>query len=557
MSAVVSVFTTKLVWGAAMKSIHTLSSVLGSCVLGICLALAPQPLLAKTASPSPRVHVETGDLEGGRDGEAEAFLGVPYAAPPVDDNRWRAPLPARAWQGVREAKIFGASCWQPVNKAGFGPWTHEYVVQDAVSEDCLFLNIWRPVVAKANKPLPVIVWIHGGGFSSGSGSVPIYNGRHLAQKGVVVVTLNYRVGVFGFLAHPELTAEARATGAPPANFGIQDQIAALEWIKRNIANFGGDPTRVTIAGQSAGSMSVHILTVSPMAKGLFHSAIAESGITMPQNDANDLSSAEQIGVALSAANGDLHIADLRRISPDKLKLGAAAGPFYSPVVDGHVLTDTVFHSLQSGHFNDVPMIVGQNSDENVSMAPPSDVASVDEYNRFFKERFGDMAGEFQAHFPADDDVSRGSALRRARLSNGLASIWQWAGARWASRYPAYVYLFRHREPGPLSNQWKSFHSSEITYVFGTMDTAPERNFSEVDRKISQDMSDDWVNFAKSGNPNGAGPNRAGAVLWQPYSTKAAAVLDIGGTSRMKQPLDAALLDSYARFFAKGGTVSLF
>lgn len=534
-----------------MKLNHTLS-----CVLGMCLALAPQIATAQTmsgqtTSRGPRIHVETGDLAGMRQGAAEAFLGIPYAAPPVDDNRWKAPLPAKAWQGVRPATAFGASCWQPVNKAGFGPWTHEYVVQDAVSEDCLFVNVWRPAGTRAAQHLPVMVWIHGGGFSSGSGSVPIYDGRHLAEKGILVVTINYRVGLFGFLAHPDLTAEGKAAGTPPANFGIQDQIAALAWIRRNIASFGGDPDRVTIAGQSAGSMAVHILTVSPMARGLFRGAIAESGISLPQNDDNVLAKAERGGLALSAANGGLSIADLRKIAADKLRPGAGSGPFYSPVIDGSVLTSSVVQSLRSGAFHDVPMIVGQNSDEVVSMSAPSQAATAEEYDRFFRDHFGDMAEEFRSHFPAHDDATRGAALRRAHMSNGMAAIWQWAQVRSRATSPTFVYLFTHPEPGPLSAQWKAFHSSEIPYVFETLDTAPERKFTQVDRRISQGMSDAWVNFVKFGSPDGKG------ATWRPYSTKTGAVLKIGATSSMDEPLDASLLATYARFFAKGGTVSLF
>ena len=241
------------------------------------------------------------------------------------------------------------------------------------------------------------------------------------------------------------------------------------------------------------------------------------------------------------------------ISPDKLRPVAGSGPFFAPVIDGRVVTDSVLHNLALGHFSDVPMIVGQNSDEIVSIAAPSDLASADEYDRFFKDRYGDMADAFKSHFPATDDASRGAALRRARLSNGLASIWQWENVRAEhARSPAYVYLFTHREPGPLSNQWKVFHSSEITYAFGTLDAAPERKFSEQDRKISREMSDYWVNFVKFGNPDGRDDKP-----WKPYSAKDPKMMEIGDQSGMRQPIDPALLDVYASFLAKGGRINMF
>lgn len=218
--------------------------------------------------------VQQGRVAGTKHGEVAAFLGVPFAAPPTGERRWKPPAPASSWNGVRKADALPASCQQGVTPNGFGPWTHEYVVTSAVSEDCLYLNVWTPAKTSGEK-LPVLVWIHGGGFSGGSASVPIYDGSKLAAKGVVVIAINYRLGLYGFLAHPALTAESPAHAS--GNYGLLDQVAALQWIKANVAAFGGDPDRVTIAGQSAGAMSVHHLIASPLAKGLFAQAIAQSG----------------------------------------------------------------------------------------------------------------------------------------------------------------------------------------------------------------------------------------------------------------------------------------
>ena len=320
-------------------------------------AVAVLSLLAGTAlaNDAPHARVGTGELVGIRQVDVSAFLGVPFAAPPVGDLRWRAPRPPLPWSGVRPADRFGASCLQEVSPAGFGPWKHEYVVQGAVSEDCLFLNVWTPAPAGAH--LPVLVWIHGGAFTSGSGSVPIYNGTTLASQGVVVVTINYRLGIWGFLAHPDLTREA--SGVAPSNFGLQDVVAALRWVQDNINVFGGDPRRVTIAGQSAGSMAVHDLLVSPLAKGLFAQAISESALpgAIPMRS---LGEAEAAGVAFARSKGATDIAALRAMSAAEIE-AAAPKTGLGPVIDGVLLPDSPMRLIIAGRFNDTPVLIGLNN----------------------------------------------------------------------------------------------------------------------------------------------------------------------------------------------------
>lgn len=281
-------------------------------------------IAAPAQAASPRVTTHSGVVAGAQENTVAVFRGIPYAAPPVGPLRWRPPMPAPGWAGVRSAARFGHSCWQAVSPQGFGPWTHEYVVAGDISEDCLFLNVWAPL--KKGKLRPVLVWIHGGGFNSGSGAIPIYHGAALAARGAVVVTINYRVGVFGFLAHPDLTREAG--GAPPANFGLMDMVAALRWVKANIAAFGGDPAAVTIAGQSAGAMAVQDLVSAPMAKGLFQRAIGESGLPRALTSLGD---AEAQGTAFAREKGATSIAALRALPAEALQSsrGGQCGPLRS------------------------------------------------------------------------------------------------------------------------------------------------------------------------------------------------------------------------------------
>jgi para-nitrobenzyl esterase len=486
-----------------------------SCVLkgSLRAAAALALILSNTASgdEAPHAKVSTGELAGVRQAGVSAFLGIPFAAPPVGNLRWRAPKAPLAWKGVRAADHFGASCLQEVTPAGFGPWKHEYVVQGDVGEDCLFLNVWTPAPAAGH--LPVLVWIHGGAFTSGSGSVPIYNGTALASQGVVVVTINYRVGIWGFLAHPDLTREA--AGAAPSNFGLQDMVAALRWVQANISAFGGDPKRVTIAGQSAGSIAVHDLLVSPLAKGLFAQAISESGLptTIP---ARSLGEAQAAGEAFVHFVGANDIAALRVMSAAKIQAGAPKFGI-SPVVDGVLLPDDPMEMIAAGHFNAVPVLIGLNADE------------------------GSM------------DSGYGPKEAAELRASGLAAVYFWARAyRARSHEPIYAYFNTYVEPGPESVRYGAFHSSEIPYVFGTLNAAPERGFTAADTAHSRQMSAYWVSFIAHGDPNGDHRPQ-----WPKFDAAQPEVMQLDAVSKAIPLLTPEKLKAQEEIIENGGTPRMF
>jgi len=367
------------------------------------------------AQMAPIVRIAQGALAGVRPGQVDAFLGVPYAAPPVGRNRWRAPQAAPYWQGIRPAKEFAASCWQHMTPGGVGPWTHEYVPQGRTSEDCLYLNIWTPA-ANVRRRLPVLVWVPGGGFVSGSGSAAVYNGASLAAQGIVVVTINYRVGVFGFFVTPALAKEAARDHEPPGNYGLQDVLAALHWVRRNIAAFGGDPDAITLGGQSAGAMSVHDIIVSPLATGLFQRAIAQSGL--PDTEPTpSLAEAAEAGEAFARAKGATTLAALRALTPQELTSGAGPrqGPLLLPIIDGVLLPAPPATLLIPGAFADVPILAGIDADESTAFSTPL-VASLSE--AAWKARL--RHSSFRAPSPMFP-FSRASMPTRAQLSRRRSS----------------------------------------------------------------------------------------------------------------------------------------
>jgi para-nitrobenzyl esterase len=432
---------------------------------------------------------------------------------------------------------------------GRPPWTREYVVQGKISEDCLSLNVWTPT--RTGSQRPVLVWIHGGGFNEGSGSVPIYNGSALAGRNVVVVTINYRIGAFGFLAHPELTREAG--NAVPANFGILDQIAALHWIQKNIASFGGNPANVTIAGQSAGSVAVHALVASPLARGLFSRAIAQSGlpdiIPLPT-----LAEAEKNGVAFASEKGVKTLAQLRALPADRFVTAAATpgGLRFVMVVDGKLLPATPQEMMAKGDFNDVPMIVGQNADE-ASAFPEYGSGDPEAFKSFMTRSFGEQASVFAHFYPADSEETRARSAKEVSRDRGVAMICLWSLDHHAQRRsPVFAYYYSHTEPGEESARFGAFHSSEIPYALSTLDAAPERNFTLADRQISLVVSGYWVNFIQHGDPNGAGlPN------WAPVSADKPTMIEIGDQTAGRPFLTKERLDAYRAFVAQGGKLSMF
>jgi len=506
-----------------------------------------------SAAQAPVVaHLSTGAVAGVEQGGVEAFLGVPFAAPPVGPDRWRAPQPVKAWQGTRDATHFAASCYQARMPDGFGPWKHEYVVQGDVSEDCLYLNVWTPK-ADPKGHHPVLVWIHGGGFTQGSGSVAVYDGAALASDGIVVVTINYRLGVFGFLAHPELTGESDKN-VPPGNFGLQDMIAALQWVRHNIAALGGDPDQVTIDGQSAGAMASHDLLASPLAAGLFKQAIIESGlpnIGVPLS----LAEAERAGEEFQHSRHAASLAALRTLSAAEI-LGPSqpGGPRFGPIIDGVVLPGAPTQIAKSGKFNDTAVMIGMVADEASGLAPGAyGIADQAGFTDLVHKTYGSMAERFQHFYPATTDGERIEMTHQVLRDKGLAGLYAWGSERLArSKQPVYVYMFTHVEPGPDSARYAAFHSCEIPYAFRTLDKAPERHFTAADRGLAHRVSAYWVNFVKTGDPNGHG-----LASWPRFDASNPRIMKLDVEAGAQPLLPEPKLEAVRGFLAQGGNPSIF
>ena len=507
------------------------------------LLLAPLLLIAPARAAHP-VQIAQGTLEGQRQDDVTRYLGIPYAAPPVGENRWRAPLPAPAWNGTLRADRYAPNCQQAPAPRALRAWTSEYLIEGPISEDCLYLNVWTAATAPG-QALPVLVWIHGGGFSSGGATVPVYDGAGLAARGMVVVTINYRLGVYGFLSHPALRREngAQASG----NYGLLDQVAALRWVRENIGAFGGDPTRVTVAGQSAGAAAVHHLIASPLAAGLFQRAIAESGSGMggavPDGGASDAA-----GEQLMRRAGAPDIAALRRMPPAALEK-AAAGMAFRPNVDGRLLPDAAHVGRNT---NDVPMLTGLTADEGSSMSASYGQATPASFAARLDKRYGSLAPEFAKLYPAATPDAAGAAARQLERDRGLASTWLWAKRRLgASSQPVYLYYFTHVEPGPEAQRYGAFHSSEIPYVFATLDRA-DRPYTAADRALSGTVGAYWANWVTTGDPNGPG-----LPAWPRLHPDAPSMLEIGTQSRARPVLAPAKLSLFERHAGKGGKPGLF
>jgi para-nitrobenzyl esterase len=490
--------------------------------------------------PAARVSTSGGLITGttaSRPG-VRAYLGIPYAAPPVGEFRWHVPRPPAEWTNVRAAERFAPSCMQGSNTP-FGPWTTEFLLLGAVSEDCLYLNVWT--AARSGERRPVLVYVYGGGFSSGSGDVPVYDGAPLAEKGLVVVNMNYRVGALGFLAHPELSAERGVSG----NYGLLDQVAALEWVRDNIAAFGGDPQRVAIAGQSAGAISVFLLTASPMAKGLFQRAVIESGpgglasfgIGASRSVARPRVEAESDGVRFAAALGAKNLAELRRLPASKFA-GGGAGIRFGPVIDGRFLLENPAETFAAGRQNDVPTITGLNADEG-SASPTYGRATAEQFRQQITQRYGERAAQFLAAYPAATD----NEARRAQIESGrdagIAGVTRLLTERArTSRTPAFAYYFDRAIPWPERPEFGAFHTAEVPYVFGTLDKL-RRPWTDVDRKLSQTMMSYWASFAATGDPNGTG-----LPPWPAFMPERPALLRLGERVEPKELLAAQRLELF-------------
>lgn len=471
---------------------------------------------AVTLAQSPKISTESGAISGVREGGLTVYKGVPFAAPPVGDLRWRAPEPSAHWDGTRKADAFAPGCMQEgVSMPGEAP--------PAVSEDCLYLNIWTPA-RSGQKRLPVIVWIYGGGYINGSSSMPLYWGDKLAHKGVIVVTIAYRLGPLGFLAYPELTRESPHHSS--GNYGLMDQIAALEWVQRNIAAFGGDSMNVTIAGQSSGSMSVSMLMASPLAKGLFQRAIGESGgLFEPLQLAPKylLANAEQDGEKYAASLGATSLQQLRQL-PASLLTGNAGGIVHS-VIEPYVLPLSPYEAFARGQQNDVPLLIGSNADEARALVDVSHVTAAT-FDSDIEHSYGALPAPLVAAYPHATDAEAKQA--RLDLERDLRFGWDmWAWARLQAstgKSSVYYYSFRQRPPFPAGSVyegWGASHFAELWYVFDHLNQEPWR-WTRADRRVAEEMSSYWVNFAKSGDPNGRS-----LPEWPAFTNANSKVLSIG------------------------------
>lgn len=467
-------------------------------------------------------------------GTIRVFNGIPYAAPPVGALRWQAPQPVAPWPGVRDATKAAAACMQ-------GRVFSDIVLPD-LSEDCLTLNVHTPARAVGDR-LPVMVWIHGGGFQAGAGAEPRHDGQAFARRGIVLVTINYRLGVFGFFVHPELTRESgrHASG----NYGMLDQVAALRWVRDNIAAFGGDPRNVTIFGESAGSFAVSALMASPLSQGLFHKAIGESGAFFTVGSGTlafaPLADGEQQGVKFAASMGADSLAALRA-QPAQAVLDAATQSRlrFVPNLDGYFLPDDVYAAYAAGKQSQVPLLAGWNADEvRSSVTLRQQKPTMQSFTEETRKRFGGQADAILKTYPAgsDAEVIESAAALASDMFVGYAT-WKWIEMQAQSgRVPVYRFSFDRKIPVPADltvNGAKATagdigarHAGEIEYVFGALDISlPKVPWEPADRKLSETMTAYWANFARTGNPNGAG-----LPLWPRYESSSRRVLHLDETVR--------------------------
>lgn len=459
------------------------------------------------AQAPPVVDAPAGKLRGENGANVRIFRGVPYARPPVGGLRWRPPAQPQRWPGVRDATRFGAACMQPASA---------FFKYPAVSEDCLFLNVWAPA---ETRNAPVLVWIHGGSLVNGSGSDAVYDGSRFAERGIIVVSINYRLGPLGWMAHPALSAESPHNIS--GNYGLQDQIQALRWVRRNIRAFGGDPGNVTIAGESAGALSVMYLMAAPDARGLFRRAIAQSGymITMPElrnGGFADWPDAETTGVALASRLGAADAPALRALSAQAIVDGAA-GSRYFPlgVVDGRTLKRQLVDTFDRGEQAHVPILAGFNEGEIRSLRfllppAPADAAT---YTREIKARYGDLAHAFLQRYPAE-------TMAESMLATTRDALYGWTSERLAAKQtavgaPSFLYYFDHGYPAADAGGYRAFHASEIPFVFGTTASTPPlwpvipQDAREL--RLSDAMLSYWAGFARDGAPRAQGEQD-----WRPY-----------------------------------------
>ena len=516
---------------------------------GIGLAACAAPDVIDVFVDRTVVSVAGGQLAGAPSSLDElvwAYRGVPYAAPPVGDLRWRPPESVAPWDGTRDATVAAAACVQtpiPPESNVF------YDLQvDETSEDCLYLNVWS--AADPNDSAPVMVWIHGGGLTVGHGARINYDGTALARRGVVLVTINYRLGALGYLAHPLLSAESEHGAS--GNYGLLDQIAALEWVQRNIAAFGGDPDRVAIFGESAGAWSVNYLMATPLARGLFHAAIGQSGggfgsMGTVQPKATVEAAGHGLAEKLLGEGVEPSLSAMRTASADEVL--AAQGPVVSANVDGWVFRDTIYSIFAAGNQHDVPLIVGSNADEYKMFGDPFGVATVAEYEETVRREYGTFADALLLAYPATTDAE----AKQARLDGSTDAMFVWEARTWARMMstvssPAYLYFFSRVPAAPDANRYGAYHTAEIPYVFDNfgVSAAPHanRDYDAIDRGLSDALASYWVAFAQTGDPNGWGTRH-----WPAYDRDADVALVLGDTVEARPNVRQERLDVFDEYYA--------
>ncbi|MEO6388110.1 MAG: carboxylesterase family protein [Croceibacterium sp.] len=508
--------------------------------MGLALVLAATPAMAEIK----QAQTTGGMVEGETVGPLSEFKGIPFAAPPAGANRWRAPQPVIPWVGTRKTTAFGPACMQGEQLA------RQMGSTAPLSEDCLYIDVWTPAGAATDK-LPVIAWIYGGGFNSGMSSVPLYDGANFAKQGVVFVAINYRVGPFGFLATPELSAES---GHGSGNFGLLDIVKGLEWVRDNVGNFGGDPANVTIMGHSAGAMAVSNLLASPLAKGLFAKAIAESGSSFappqtapgqPGSMLSALAFAETNGKSWLDSLGVHNLAQARQLPADVIDAGqrATGAPRFAPTVDAYVIPGDQSALWQAREFSDVPVLLGTNSFEFPSRSPTTPAAFED----MVRTTYGSAAPAILRAYPHRSDAE----AQKAAGMLGSDGTFGWNGYTWArlqsqnGTAPVYAYWF-HRPTAASPDG--SAHGSEVALVFGNED-ARRGGWSAEDRALSEELQGYWVNFAKTGNPNGTGPNGVERPQWPAFASGKPTVMQLGAESKPIPVPNAARLAALDQYFA--------
>ena len=487
----------------------------------LAIAIATLPCMSAVANTTAKV--EQGQLQGTKEESLTVYRGIPFAAPPVGELRWRAPRPAANWEGVRRADKFAPECVQ----GGFGPGSGGGP-SPAMSEDCLYLNVWTPAKS-ASERIPVLVWIYGGGFNGGATSIPTYSGEVLARKGVVLVSIAYRVGPLGFLAHPELSAESPEHVS--GNYGLLDMIAALQWIKKNIAAFGGDPNKVTIFGESAGGIAVSMLCASPLATGLFEGAISESGGSFgpprragqPGENMRLLADAERDGAQFARAAGAASIAELRKMPAEKL-LAATRGLAW-PNTDGWVIPSDQYTLYEKKQFNDTPILIGYNSDEGASFSPPR---TPRDYIDGVHRRYATFADSLLKSYPAGETTVAKTARDLARDAAFGWHTWIWARMQSnLGKSKVFYYYFDQHPDYPADSPRAGYgapHGRDVPYVFGHLNELQNEQPTAADRLISDAMVTYWTNFAKYGDPNGKG-----MPSWPAFSDQHPELMYFAGT----------------------------